>query len=343
MSQNISAAAQKKIKQFFAKTAQAYGGEAGQTFAATPSVAQTLNEKIIEDGNWFLGRINILGVKEIKGEKVLMGLTGHVTSRTDTSADGERVPKNLVGLDADGYELFKTDSDVAIRYATIDAWAKFKNFAALYGKQVRKAIGNDRVRIGWHGTSVAADTDPVANPNLEDVNIGWLEQIRTYNAGSQYVLGQVGSEIELGSPDIPNMDTLVYDAIGRLAIPFQEDPDLFVLVSRDLMQAAKGSYYENQGDTPTEKGKLKDAVIVDTYGGLPAIVPPYFPSGTILVTSLDNLAIYYQEDSWRRKQTDNPKKDQYEDYNSRNEGYVVGEFEKCSLVQGITLYVAPVA
>lgn len=337
MSGNISALAQKKINDLFKKTALAYGCEPGKTYAATPTIAQTLNEKIIEDGNWFLGRINVLGVKEIKGEKVLMGLSKPVTSRTDTSAAGERTAKNLLDLNAGQYELFKTESDVALRYADIDAWAKFKNFAEMYGMQVRKAIGNDRIRIGWHGVIAAADTDIVNNPNLEDVNVGWLEQIRNYNAGSQYTLGDINTPIELGGVTFPNLDTLVYDAIADLGVPFQDDPDLVVLVSRDLMQAEKGAYYEDQGRRPTEKEKLRERQIVDTYGGLPAFVPPYFPAGTILVTSFANLAIYWQEDSWRRKQQDKPEKDQYEDFNSRNEGYVVGEFEMCSLVQGITI------
>ena len=33
--------------------------------------------------------------------------------------------------------------------------------------------------IGWHGTSTAPDTDRTANPLLQDVNIGWLQHIRT--------------------------------------------------------------------------------------------------------------------------------------------------------------------
>jgi len=170
--------------------------------------------------------------------------------------------------------------------------------------------------------------------DLSDVNLGWLQQIRTYNGGAQYVLGSSGS-VTLGSAAFPNLDTLVYDALGRVEEAFRDDPDLVVLVGRNVMQAAKGSYYEANGNKPTEKAKINERVTVDTYGGLPAYVPPYFDPDSILVTSLKNLSIYWQETSWRRQQLDNPKKDQYEDFNSRNEGYVVEQLGKTSLIQGI--------
>jgi len=54
------------------------------------------------------------------------------------------------------------------------------------------------------------------------------------------------------------------------------------------------------------------------------------------VTSLKNLSIYWQDTSWRRQQIDNPKKDQYEDFNSRQEGYVVEIEEKAALIENIT-------
>lgn len=328
---NLSKQARDKIAQLHQYTAQAYGGVPGEMYAATPSVAQRLNDKIIQDGNWFLALVNTLAVTEITGEKVLIGLTGSVTSRTDTSGAAERVAKNLVDLNAEPYTLKQTNSDVALRYATIDAWAKFPNFAERYAQAVRQAIGNDRLKIGFNGTSALADT---VAADLSDVNIGWLEQIRTYNAGAQYVLGSSGS-VTLGGATFPNLDTLVYDALGRVEIQHRDDPDLVVLLGRNVMQAAKGSYYEANGNIPSEKSALHERMSTDTYGGLPAYVPPFFDDDSILVTSLSNLSIYWQDSSWRRQQIDNPKKDQYEDFNARNEGYVVEHLGKTSLVQGI--------
>lgn len=327
----ISLESKAKVTKFFKQIATKYGGEVGQQYAATPSVAQTLNEAIIVDGNWFLKLINIVPVPEIKGEKVFLGLAGHVTGRTNTGAGGEREAKRLIDMNAEPYELHKTDSDVALGYATVDVWAKFKQLAKLFGKAVREAIGNDRIMIGWVGTSAAVDT---VEADLSDVNIGWLEQIRTYNAGAQYVLGAGGS-VTLGGATFPNLDTLVHDAKSNIEERFRKDPDLVVLLGSNVMAAADGSYYEAVGDTPTEKDALVAKKSAKTYGGLAAYEPPYFDPDSILVTSLKNLSIYWQETSWRRQQIDNPKRDQYEDFNTRQEGYIVEQLGKTSLVQGI--------
>ncbi len=331
MGQQLSALAQNKIIKLHEMTALAYSSIVGQQYAATPTVAQTLNDKIVEDGNWFLQAINVVPVDEIVGEKVFLGLSGSVASRTDTSGSGERSPKNLADINPIDYQLYKTDFDVGLRYSTIDAWAKFKDFAERYNRAVRKAIGNDRVKIGWNGTSVAATT---SEADLSDVNIGWLHQIRNFNSGSQYVLGDSGS-ITLGSADFPNLDVLVLDAKGRLDPVFKGDPDLVVLIGDNVLQAAKGSLYEAQGNTPSEKEKAHNRMVIDTYAGLPAYVPPFFDPDSILVTSFENLSIYFQDTSVRREQMNNPKKDRYEDYLSDNEGYIVEELGKTSLIEGI--------
>lgn len=110
MSQALSVLAKSKIKELHKFTALAYGGEVGETYAATPSIAQTLNDKIIEDGNWFLRMINVVPVSEMTGEKVFLGLSGNVSGRTDTSGSGERSAKNLVDL---------TDEDYALKRPTL--------------------------------------------------------------------------------------------------------------------------------------------------------------------------------------------------------------------------------
>lgn len=336
MSIILSNQAREKVRQLFEMTAKAYGGRVGEQYSATPTVAQVLNDKIVEDGNPFLSRVATVAVSEITGEKIPMSVSGLVATRTDTSGSAERVARQLVGLDTVPYMLYKTDNDVAIKYSLIDVWAKFADFRARYQRLVRQAIGNDRLRIGWHGVSADADTDPVANPLGEDVNIGWLKQIRDYNSGSQ-VVGSAGSPVPFGpgAADFKNLDALVHDAIGLIETPFQEDPNLVVIMSRDIYMAAKGFLYDAEGATPTEKDKLSAAF--QSFGGLAPYIGPFMPAGTLLVTSFDNLAIYYQDTSWRRQQIDNPKKDQYEDFNTRNEGYVVNQRGKCALIEFIEL------
>lgn len=343
MSNTLSTNGRQVLDQHFANTAQAFGQQpgipsAGQHFSATPSVAQTIVNRIVELGDPFLRMINMFPVSELKGEKILLGLSGRVAGRTNTNTPGtERTPKNLANTDTKGYELFKTEFDVALKYNLIDLWAKFPDFAARYMQAVRDAIQNDILQTGWTGESAAASTDIATYPLLQDLNKGWLQLLREYNGGSQHVIGTVGTPIQLGSLDFPNLDSLVHDAKQRIAPQFRKRSDLVALISDDLMAQQDATYYETQGDTPTEKALLANTQITKAHGGLPSIVPPFFPDGCILVTPLSNLSVYYQDSSVRRTQKDKPEKDEVQDFNSMNMGYVVEEETAASFVENITI------
>jgi len=53
---------------------------------------------------------------------------------------------------------------------------------------------------------------------------------------------------------------------------------------------------------------------------------PFFPPNALLITRLDNLSIYWQEDTRRRSVIDNPKRDRIENFESVNEAYVVEDY-----------------
>lgn len=331
----LSSQSRAVLKQHFQKTALAFAGEVGEQFTATPTVAQTIIKKIVEAGGTFLNMINVLPVTEMKGEKVLLGLSGRVASRTDTSSTGERVAKNLAASSTQDYELFATEFDVALKYALIDSWAKFPNFADLYMQAVREAIVNDMVQAGWTGITAETDTNISDHPLLQDLNIGWLQKIRAYNSGSQYVLGTVGAPIELGGTTFKNLDVLAHVAKQKIPAQFRNRPDHVLLVGSDVLAYQEETYYETNGNTPTEKA-MTTGLITRAYAGLPTISPPFFPQSALLITPLKNLSIYYQDSSVRRTQKDHPEKNQVEDFNSVNQGYVVEEELATSFVETIT-------
>lgn len=325
-----------RIDQFIAEIGRVYGADATRQFTVTPTIAQELQPLIQLDGSPFLQMINVLAVTEMKGEKVFADVSGLVSKRTDTTT-ADRVPTDPSALTNKLYELFAVETDVALSYATIDAWAKFPNFAALWNGLVRKAIANDRVRVGWHGVSHATPTVPGSNPNGEDVNIGWLKQIRDYNGGSQHVDGS-GGAVVIGSDDFPNLDYLVSVCKARIPLVYRNSPDLVALISANLASTEEAEYFRKSGRKPEQKEVLlTDGRLIRNYGGLASYAPPFMPDGTVLVTSLKNLSIYYQGTSWRRLIRDWAPRNRYEDYTSRNEGYVVEDERKASLVDGVTV------
>ncbi len=147
------------------------------TFSVDPTVQQTLETRMQESSE-FLGKIGIIGVDELQGEKVGLGVSSTIAGRTDTTGNGVRQPRDVSSLDKKGYEAKKTDFDTAIRYAQLDAWAKFPDFQARLRDAILKRQALDRIMIGFNGVSAAATTDRQVNALLQDVNIGWLEQYR---------------------------------------------------------------------------------------------------------------------------------------------------------------------
>ncbi|NWD96986.1 phage major capsid protein, P2 family [Pseudomonas reactans] len=337
MAQPLSARGAKQYAELQEAIAETYGVEnATRMFSVDPTIAQELNDTITAKAD-FLERINVTPVSEIKGEKVFIGVNGPVTGRTNTKTT-DREAKDASALDNSTYELADTQSDVGLPYAKIDAWAKFPDFKERYSAAVQKRIAQDRIVIGFHGTRVATQTDLAANPKLQDVNKGWLQQLREQAPQQVLKEGATAGKVTLGAGgDYANLDALVHDTKQMVDEILREDGDLVAIIGTDLLASDKAKLYTKQGDTPTEKERIENAQVIATYGGLPAFSVPNFPVNAVLVTSWDNLSIYYQDTSWRKQTIENPKRSRVEDYNSRNEGYVIEQLEKIALTENVEL------
>ena len=334
MSNNNGSAKYAILQQAYAKVYKAPEGT--RSFAVEPSAAQSLNEKITAKSD-FLERINIVPVSEIKGEKVMFGVTGPVTSRTDIKTKDREV-KDFSNLENNTYELSPTESDVSLPFVKLDAWAKFPDFHKRYSDAVQKQIALDRMMIGFRGTHAAAQTDIEAFPMLEDVNKGWLQQAREQVPGQVLSQGLEAGKIRLGEGgDYANLDALVYDVTRAIDDNLRDGGDLIAIIGSDLLAHAKAVLYAKQAGTPTEKERIESAQVVSTYGGVPSFSVPFFPVNAVLVTSWDNLSIYFQDSSWRVLMLENPKRNRVEDYNSRNEGYVVEQFGKLAMAENVEL------
>jgi len=322
-----------------ARIAKTYGVDTvAQQFSIEPSIAQTLRDKIVEMSA-FLPKINLLPVTEIKGQNILGGVSSPVSSRTDTSQPNkERQARYVMSLGAYEYECKQTNRDVALPYRIVDAWAKFKDFAERYSRYVRQRIANDMELAGWHGVSAAADTNLTANPLLQDLNKGWMQYMREALPANILTEGAETGEIRIGAGgDFSCLDVAVYDLLQ--GIPEYMRANLVALIGTDLIARDKAALLGAVANQPSEKLLLENALA--TYGGLPWLTPSNFPARGLVVTSLDNLSIYVQEDSTRRQIIDNPKKDQVEDFNCSNDAYVVEEPEKFVALEFANVKIIP--
>ncbi|WP_349616213.1 phage major capsid protein, P2 family [Azotobacter salinestris] len=324
-------------------------------FTVTPAVQQRLETKI-QESSAFLRRINIIPVTEQEGEAILLGVNGPIASRTNTAAGNRRNPADRSALTKDGYSCKQTNFDSAFPYALIDAWARFPDFQVRLQSAIAERQALDRIMIGFNGTSAAAASDIGTNPLLQDVNIGWLQKIRTgapervldevvaasgkVTIGAKKTIKVAGVDTEFKG-DYETLDGLVYDAVQMLDPWHRARPDLVVLVSRDLMHSKLLAAVEKGAASNQEENAAAEIVTKARLGGLPIVDAPFFPAGTVLVTTLSNLSIYYQEGARRRHIKDEPEFDRIADYQSSNDAYVIEDFGLVALVENIEAFDYP--
>lgn len=322
---------------YLAQLAQLNGvPDATVKFAATPSVQQTLEQKI-QESSQFLSQINMYGVTDMKGEKIGMGIGSTIASNTDTSGAGVRQTQDPTTLDTKGYECRKNNFDTHITYAKLDQWAKFANFQILMRDAILKRQALDRMMIGFNGTSYAADSDRATYPLLQDVNIGWLQKYRD-DAPARVLSEVVAASGEINvyaGGDYENLDAVVFDAVNNMIDPwYQDGTDLVVIMGRSLL-ADKYFPMINQAQPATEQIATDLIVSQKRVGNLPAARVPNFPPDAMMITSFDNLSIYYQEGARRRHMVERPERDRIENFESSNDDYVVEDYGKGCLVENI--------
>ncbi|WCM29181.1 phage major capsid protein, P2 family [Sphingomonas sp. QA11] len=321
---------------------------ASESFSVAPSVGQKLQE-LIQKSSAFLQKIAFETVVQQEGDKVGVGVTRSIAGRVNTNAGTRRSPTDPTDTsDLGRYRCEETFYDSAIKWSRLDAWAHKPEFQQLIRDVIIARQALDRITIGFHGTSVAATTDRVANPRLQDVNKGWLHKIRTYAPDrvlSDGGLTTTGSAIyvadtaDTSKRDYVNIDALVKDVSASLLDEWHQDADdLVVMIGRDLVHDKYMPIINKAGDTPTEI-LARNAILAAAaqVGGYPAERVPDFPSASLLITSYKNLAIYEQDGTRRRYVKDEPELTQIANYESVNEAFVVEDYGKCALVENIVM------
>lgn len=317
------------------------GVSQGQKFNVTPSVQQKL-ENVIQESSAFLKLINIVPVIEQQGETLGLGVTGTIASTTDTSGGKGRNTQDIHNLSKIAYHCQQINYDTHLNYGTLDLWAKFPDFAKRIGTLKAERMALDRIMIAFNGEERAKNSNRTNKPLLQDVAKGWLKKIE--EAVPERVLkeAQQGTnKIEIGEDKTyKTLDALVFSAVSDLIAPqFQDDTKLVAIMSRDLL-ADKYFPLFNQ-HKPSEQVAGDVIISQKRVGGLQAIQAPFVPKGTILITRLDNLSIYYQENGMRRTLVDNAKYDRIEDYTSSNDDFVVENYEMVALLKNIRIVDTP--
>lgn len=341
----LSSVAKNGLSKAIGQFAKGFGVQSSDVkngFSVDPSIAQKLQEEVRAVSD-VLSKINIIPVVAIKGQKISIGVNGAISSRTDLSDENkERKAKVAHGLKAMEYELYEVDTDYAIPYSVLNSWAHVSTgMAKMIRSQVKQQIADDRVMCGFNGTSVAANSNRIDNPLLQDLNIGWPQLLKNQNSDNVFSEDVDDEGVSLGTGKIKvgegqrykNLDQVV--TALKNAIPKHKRKGLVALVSEDLMEEYEQFVWAIGGAKPSEKEKLLMDKLLNKLGKLDYETPEHFPDGTVMVVAWKNLSIYHQEGSWQAQTIDNPKRKQLEDYNTRNEGYVIEDVEAITMAENI--------
>lgn len=310
---------------------------ADKKFTVTPSVQQTIYEKLRESSE-FLGSINFVFPDEQTGETLGMDSTSTIAGTTNTAGGSSRQTSDIANLVKQTYFCQQINFDTHITYQRLDMWAKFPDFQKRIASVALKQKKRDLIMIGFNGTSRAETSNRSSNPLLQDVAKGWLQKIRE-EAKPRHMNGKdTNNKILVGKgQSYHNLDALVMDCTEELIDEwYRDDTDLVAIVGRKLL-ADKYFPIVNQDNAPTEKLATDVIISQKRIGGLKAVRVPFFPANAILITKLENLAIYVQSGSIRKHIKDVPERDRIETYDSENLDYIVEEYGCAALIENITL------
>ncbi len=344
-------------------------------FAVEPVIEQKFEEKLKESIE-FLGKISFENVPQQSGQTLGLESASSIMGRTNTAGNTRRQPVDPTDNgETNTYECKQTDFDWARSYAALDKWRHKPNFEQLLAMAILKQQGRDLIMCGWHGESRAAQTDRDTYPLLQDVNEGWLHKIRTNSPAQVFDDGNLtvhsdGTDDDetkaiyvkadatlfdgnaaahddpggasVAEADYSSIDALVLDAARLIPEWHADDTELVVIVGRNLLDDKYFSIAQATGATATEV-EATDRIIrsTKTLGGLPAVRVPFFPPNAILITRLDNLAIYNQEGTRRRRLADEPEYNRIANYESVNMDYVIEDYDLVALVENISIGAAP--
>ncbi|HIC1788863.1 TPA: phage major capsid protein, P2 family [Escherichia coli] len=313
-----------------------------QRFNVQPAVQQRMENRI-QQSDELLQKINVIGVTDQKGEKVLIGINGPVAG-VNTSFDGtqRRNPASVHELEAMQYACEQINYDTFISYAQLDAWSAHPDFQTRISAQIARRIALDRIMIGFNGTSRAVKSDRAGNPMLQDCAVGWLESIRR-NAEARVMKDITITARDMDNNatyrgDYNNPDALVQDARSSLLDEWYKDAsDLVVMMGRDLFNTLRLPLINAMSAAAPNTELMAGQLITSSrlIGGLPVYLAPFFPADALLITSFDNLSIYYQLGASRRLMREEPEYNRLATYQSSNDAWVVEDFGKSALITGV--------
>ena len=148
---------------------------------------------LVVDQSAFLGRIGwVRGLSGLTGNKLSHDITGNILKRTNVSDTVQRQPTITGGTSADPYTLLRAEWDWTLDYDKLAHWAKRGEafLSTAVNTMIAKKLASSMLLVGFVGTS---DGNPPVAAGLTDFQVGWLQLLREYAAGANFMAEVVAS------------------------------------------------------------------------------------------------------------------------------------------------------
>lgn len=280
----------------------------------------------------FLNRINLVLVTRDMDNSIGLGSGKLIAARTDTAKGGTRIPRKIKPNTGMPYECKQVNFDSALSYETIDAWAHHDDFDDCFEREIQKHANLDLIRVGFFGKETANNSDEARYPNGEDVTEGWIQALRNHREDS--ILSPDGEEIRIGEDGhYASVNEAVSAVKEKIAPRHRDVNDLVVLLGSDLVAHDAASFYQKRVDPKQPVHQIEMRQIKESYGAMPTFMPSCFPSRGIMVTSFDNLSIYFLARAFRRSfGTRNDSFDRLDNFESMSLCYVIEQLDKAAAI-----------
>ncbi|MFA0114230.1 P2 family phage major capsid protein [Vibrio sp. 10N.261.46.E11] len=323
----------KKLNQYRSDKQKKYNTDDQDGMFNVDASQATLEIESIRQTDEFLSRVNLVSVGLLVGEGIGLGSGKLIAARVDTLRGGTRTARKIKPDVAMQYECHQINFDCAISFETMDAYAHHDNFSDCLEREIRKHSNLDLIRVGFFGKQAADNSNVTLNPNGEDVTKGWIQALRDNRPES--ILEKKGYPVNIGQGgDYLTVNDAVCAVKDKVAARHRDVNDLVVLLGSDLVAHDRASFYQKQIDPKQPVHQIELRQIKESYGAMPAFMPSCFPARGIMVTSFDNLSIYFLNHSFRRSfGKRNDSKNLIENFESAQVCYVIEQLDKAAAIE----------